>query len=258
MRFVVYPSDVSKREWQVVRTLLPHNKLGRPRIRNLRGVLNAILYLHHTGCQWRYLPKNYPKWELVYYYFSRWSRLKSWESIAHELHRNLRVKNLRSPLPRLGIVDAQSIKCTQGEERTYDGFKKVMGRKRNILVDALGIIIGCHVHAANIQERIGAKKILDSLSDPIHENLETIMGDKGYCGAFKDYAEYYHGMKMILPNYEPGNRSNLKPLRWIVERTFAWLGHYRRMNRDYEKKVIHSEAMLYISMLPILLHRLAA
>lgn len=258
MRLTTYPSDLSSREWQLIRSLLPHTGLGRPRGINLRGILNAVFYLHHTGCPWRYLPKGYPKWQTVYYYFSRWSRSGCWENICHELHVQLRTRSSRSPFPHLGIIDAQSIRAARGEERAYDGFKKVIGRKRNILVDALGIIIGCQVHAANKQENITGKKVLDQLPEAFEKNLEKIIADRGYRQALGEYAfHYHHGIKVETIDRKVTG-TNMKPMRWIVERTFAWLNHYRRMSRDYEQKIRHSESMLYISMLPILLHRITA
>ncbi len=258
MRFQVYPSDLTLEEWRVICAVLPAQKLGRPRHLSLRCILNAIFYLHHAGCPWRYLPKTYPKWQSVYYYFAKWSKEGAWEKICHALHGQFRILSRRSPFPHLGIMDAQSVRAAKGEERAYDGFKKVIGRKRNILVDALGIIIGCKVHAANRQENITGKKILDQLPEPFEKNLEKIIADKGYRKALAEYAYHYHHKIEVEVIDRKRSGTNMKPMRWIVERTFAWLNHYRRMSRDYAQKVRNSESMLYISMLPILLHRIAA
>ena len=255
MRTVSYPSDLTREEWEIIKPLLPWQRMGTPHKVDYRRVLNAILYLHHTGCPWRYLPKNYPRWATVYYYFSHWSKNGTWEKICHELHQGVRHKNLKSPLPHVGIIDSQSVRAARGEERAYDGFKKVIGRKRNILVDALGIIFGCKVHAANQQAQITGKKMLDDLPKPYEETLEKVIGDKAYQRAFLEHAEIYHGIKVQI-NDQKKTGTNMKPLRWVVERTFAWLNHYRRMSRDYECNARNSEAMLYISMLPILLHRI--
>ena len=179
-----------------------------------------------------------------------------WEKICHALHKIVRQKMNKSANPHLAVIDAQSVRCAKGEERAFDGFKKVMGRKRNILVDSLGILIGCKVHAADRQETVTGKKILDSLPEEYEKILEKIIADMGLRGAFVDYANYYHhGITVQINNWKVSG-TNMKPFRWVVERTFAWLNHYRRMSRDYEQKVKNSEAMLYISMLPILLHRL--
>lgn len=257
MRTTLYPSDLTDQQWELIKPLLPKTRHGRPRKVSLRRVINALLYLHHTGCQWAYLPKTYPRPGHVFYYFARWSKTRVWEKICHSLHSLLRVVSQRNPCPRLAIVDAQSVRSPRGEERAFDGFKRVMGRKRNILVDALGIIIGCKVHRADHQETMTAKNILDQLPIDIDQSLETIVADKGYRGALVQYAETYHGINVDIVDRKVEG-TNMRRKRWIVERTFAWLNHYRRMSRDYEHKVRNSESMLYISMLPILLHRLAA
>lgn len=257
MRLQIYPSDLSTEEWQLIRPLLPHSRVGKPRVKSLRGVVNAILYLHHTGCPWRYLPQTYPHWSRCYYYFQKWSKHHVWEGLCHCLHSIARQKIGRSKYPHLGIIDSQSVRAARGEERAYDGFKRVMGRKRNILVDVLGIIMGCRVHRADLQEQITGKKILDQLPEPYEKGLEKIIADKAYQRAFLEHAEVYHGIKVQI-NDQKKTGTNMKPQRWVVERTFAWLNHYRRMSRDYERKVENSESMLYLSMIPILLPRITA
>lgn len=258
MRFQIYPSDLSRLQWQLIQPLLPSSRAGRPRQDSLRGVVNAIFYLHHTGCPWRYLPKSFPHWSRCYYYFSRWSRSGAWERICHALHTMARERIGRNRYPHVGIIDAQSVRAARGEERAFDGFKKVMGRKRNILVDALGIIIGCKVHAADQQEQITGKELLDKLPAAYEKTLQKIIADKAYQRAFLEHADIYHHGIFVQINDQRKTGTNMKPLRWVVERTFSWLNHYRRMARDYELKVQNSQAMLYLSMLPILLHRITA
>lgn len=257
MLLVVYPSDLTDQQWECIKDLLPRATRGRPRTVSLRSVVNAILYLHHGGCPWRYLPKTYPKWKTVYGYFSRWSKQDFWKTLCRTLHECVRAWSGRSAKPHLVIIDSQSVRAPKGDERGYDGFKKVRGRKRNILVDALGILVSCKVTAANAADTKSGKELLDTLPQAILENVETILADKSYRGAMVDYAEYYYQKKVVIAQGGK-NGSNLKPMRWRVERTFAWLNHYRRMSRDYENRVRNSESMLYISMLPILLHRLTA
>lgn len=257
MRYQIYPSDLTNEQWQFIQPLLPFSRAGKPRQDSLRGVVNAIFYLHHTGCPWRYLPRSYPHWSRCYYYFSRWSRAGNWERICHALHALAREKIGRSSLPHLAIIDSQSVRAARGEERAFDGFKKVMGRKRNILVDALGIIFACKVHAADQQEQITGKKILDNLPKAYEENLEKIIADRAYQRAFLEHAEVYHQIPVEISDQKLTG-TKMKPFRWVVERTFAWLNHYRRMSRDYERKVRNSESMLYLSMLPILLRRITA
>lgn len=252
-----YPSDLTDRQWDIIKEVIPKTRRGRRRHHPLREVLNAILYLHRTGCQWRYLPHHFPKWKTIYYHFSRWAKEHVWERIEHLLHQKMRQSEKRSPLPHLAILDAQSVRAARGEQRNFDGFKKVMGRKRNILVDAFGIIIGCVVHAADRQETLTAKEVLNRLPEEFAKNLEKIVADQGYRGALLQYAETYFGIEILITSQRL-HGTNMKFKRWIVERTFAWLNHYRRMSRDYERKVINSEAMLYISMYPILLERIDA
>lgn len=202
------------------------------------------------------MPDHFPSWKTVYYHFSKWAKDGVWEKVEHLLHKKMRAQENRSELPHLGILDAQSMRAARGEERNFDGFKKVMGRKRNILVDAFGIILGCKVHAADRQETLTAKKIFDHLPEEYAKNLEKVVADQGYRGALLQYAETYFGIEVLITSQRL-HGTNMKFKRWIVERTFAWLNHFRRMSRDYEKKVLHSEAMLYISMYPILLERIA-
>lgn len=252
-----FPSDLTDRQWEIIKELFPRSRRGRPRRHSLRKVLNAVFYLHRTGCQWRYLPDHFPNWKTVYYHFTKWAREGLWERIEHRLHELMREKEHRSRLPHLAIMDAQSVRAARGEERNFDGFKRVMGRKRNILVDAFGIIIGCKVHAADRQETITGKKVLEHLPENFAQSLEKIVVDQGYRGALLQYAETYFGIEVLVTSQRL-HGTNMKFKRWIVERTFAWLNHFRRMSRDYERKVIYSEAMLYISMYPILLERLDA
>jgi putative transposase len=256
MRTVAYPSDLTIEQWKLIKPMLPKTRVGKPHVVNLKFIFNAILYLLHTGCQWRYLPKSFPNWNTVYYYFSKWCETGFWEMACRKLHKSVRVLCGKNCLPTCALIDSQSVRASNGESRAYDGFKKVRGRKRNIMTDTLGIVIGCKVHAANLPEAKTGKEILDKLPVAIKNNLQKIIADKGYRGALTDYAEYYHG-KQVLITDKSLIGTNLKPLRWIVERTFAWFNNYRRMSRDYERKVVNSESMIYLCMLHLLLRRLA-
>lgn len=256
-----YPSDLTDPQWKFIKTELPLARSGgRPRTTNIRAVVNAILYLHHAGCPWRYLPPNFPPWKTIYDYFRKWAQLGVWQKLVHGLHMYARLKVGRSSCPHLGIVDSSSVKAYRGEEIGVDGFKKIKGRKRHILVDVLGIILDCKVSSANTPDADGGIKILERLNKNFKESLETILGDSQYSARFWGEAIGIYKIKVETPEKtKPGHlraNSNLYPKRWIVERTFAWLSNYRRLVRDYERKVIHSESMLYIAMLPILLGRL--
>lgn len=258
MRTAYYPSDLTDRQWECIKGLLPRpTRRGRPRVISLRSIINAVLYLHHTGCPWRYLPKTYPKWTTVYRYFARWSTSGQWLKLTHELHKLVRQSCKRSELPHLAIIDSQSVKASKGEKRGTDGFKKLIGRRRHVLVDVLGIVLCCKVYEGNLSDADGGERILDHLPKDIDDSLETIVGDASYGGRFWAKAHVYHNIDVVITRRRgQSHKSNLIPKRWIVERTFAWFNNYRRLARDYELKTIHSEAFVYISMLPILLHRI--
>lgn len=258
MRKLTYPSDLSDEEWRLINGLIPKKpRVGRPRTVSMRAVIDGIFYVLHTGCPWRFLPHSYPHPEVCFYYFSKWSEQGVWAEICHALHKTVRIKSGKDMHARVGIVDSQSTKASQGEERGFDGFKRVTGRKRNIIVDGLGIILFCLVHAANVNDSVGGKELLKKLPTEVESHLEKVIADQGYRGRFKDEAEYYHGYKVELTN-QGLNGTNLKPKRWIVERTFAWFNNSRRLSRDYERKVRNSESMIYLSQIPILLRRICA
>jgi putative transposase len=261
----LYPSDLTDQQWELISNFLPAARSGgRPRTTNIRLIVNAVLYITRAGCAWRYLPKDYPPWKTVYDYFSKWK----WSGVWRKIHMNLaiqsRVAEGRSETPSTLIIDAQSAKAQYGEERGYDGFKKVRGRKREILVDTRGIIWGANVHAANIVEAKGGVKAVESYLPATPP--KRILGDSGYRAPFdgnvysiwRFWPEIIKGSKKLDKKTQGWTvtKSNLKPTRWIVERSFAWLNNYRRLSRDYEKTVSNSEVFLYISQIPILLNRL--
>ena len=258
----LYPSDLTDPQWKFINVELPLARPGgRPRTTNIRLVVNAILYLHHSGCPWRYLPHSFPPWKTVYHYFRAWARSGVWEKLIHYLHIFVRLKAGRSNFPHLGIIDSSSVKAYRGEEIGVDGFKKIKGRRRHILVDVLGIILGCKVCAGNTPDADGGIKILEHLKKDFENSLETILGDSQYSARFWGEAIGIYGINVETPPKTKHGKertiSNLYPKRWIVERTFAWFTNFRRLTRDYERKVLHSESMLYIAMLPILLGRLS-
>lgn len=267
MRYAHYPSDLTDQQWNFIKPELPlPRRGGRPRKTNTRRVINAILYLHHTGCPWRYLPKTYPPWKTVYDYFRKWSHAGAWIRIVHNLHAFVRIQIHKTPLPTLGIVDSQTVKAFRGEDIGKDGYKKIKGRRRHILVDALGIILGCKVRAGNISDPDGGIEILERLPSDIEHSLKKIIGDGQYSARFMANCVLLHHIDVEttrdLTNQRIGFLKNNgflgMPKRWIVERTFAWFNNYRRLARDYEGRVLHSESMLYIAMIPILLHRLTS
>lgn len=258
-----FPSNLTHQQWKFIEPMLPKARTGgRPRSTNLRLVVDAIFYVSRTGCQWRYLPKCFPPWQTVYDYFRKWSHSGDWLKLSHELHIFSRLQAGRAKLPRLGIVDSQTVKAYYGEQIGVNGFKNIKGRKRHIIVDTQGVILGCKVGAANIHDSDGGEAALYQLPDDTHDSVETILGDSQYSARFWARAHVNHGIHVETPPKtrpgKPRELNNLFPKRWIVERTFAWLNNYRRLSKDYERRVLHSESMLYIAMLPILLERLCA
>jgi len=265
----LYPSDLTDQQWEIIKELIPPARAGgRRRTTDVRHIINAVLYLTRTGCAWRYLPKDYPHWKTVYHYFSRWRDYGIWRKIHLHLAKQARTYLQRSQLPSTIIIDSQSVRAQYGEERGWDGFKKVRGRKREILVDTVGILWGSKVHAANQGENRRAFEAI--VNAPEELAPQRLLGDNGYSrvpftqsvldkwGIFPDIVR---GTKPTLKDEKSRpvkvvGQSNLKPQRWIVERSFAWFNNYRRLSRDYERKTANSEVFLFISQVPILLNKL--
>jgi putative transposase len=240
----------------------------------VREVINAIFYLNRSGCAWRYLPKGFPKWRTVYEYFKTWSELGLWEELCARLARQARVKAGRTETPSVVIVDSQSSKAHFGEERGYDGYKKVRGRKRHIMVDTLGILHGVKVSAANVGDsRDGAEVIIRKKNLLNEKGLAAVYADGGYRSPFdleifrhfKTWPTIVKGAVTTIKSpraKDQGSKrkvitgSNLAPQRWVVERTIAWFNHYRRLARDFERKTSISEGMIYLAMTQMLLKRL--
>lgn len=270
-----YPSDLTEPEWELIKDFLPAPRRGgRPRKINLRSVLSAIFYLNRCGCSWRHLPHDFPNWRTVYEYFRRWEITGVWEQILAALAREARVLAGRDPLPSAYIIDSQSTRAHFGQERGWDGYKKVRGRKRHILVDILGTIIATKVTAADqADQKPGVEMILKKENFIKQRGMSAIFADGGYrayfeaqiFALFRIWPTILKAKKDKVKSDDPAYKgakvnvvtnSNLGPKRWIVERTFAWLNHYRRLARDYEKLITHSEAMIQVAMIQILLKRL--
>jgi putative transposase len=261
----VYPSDLTDEQWNAIKELIPNARRGgRPRTTSIRKIINAVFYINRTGCAWRYLPINFPVWQTVYDYYRKWMRLGIWRKIHDALRTRLRKS------PSTLIIDSQSIKAAKGEDRGYDGFKGIRGRKRQILVDTLGMIHAIKVHSAGYGDMILGHLTFDDLLT--RKNLKQIYADKGYRKTFVENTEREFGFKPNIPKvrktsgqgkrkkvkYKRANRKlrNDTPKRWIVERTFAWFSHYRRLSKDYERSTNSSSTMIYLSMTQLILRRL--
>jgi putative transposase len=214
---------------------------------DLRAVVNAILYVLRTGCQWAYLPHAYPNFNSVYYHYHKWCWDETWEAVNTVL---------REAQPSLAIVDSQSVKTTEvGGEHGFDGGKKVNGRKRHILVDTLGNLLKVIAHAANVGEREGAKRLLETLPEPLWDRLEKILADGGYDGPdFQAWVKDAFEVDVEISLRPTGKKGFvLLPRRWVVERSFAHLGRSRRLSKDYEKLNENSEGMVYLASIQRLL-----
>jgi len=215
-----------------------------------RRIINAILYLVRTGCQWRNLPLHFPKWKTVYNVFWHWRNEGIWQQIHDALCRLVRKIKGKEPTPSVGIIDSQTAKTTEnGGIRGYDAAKKINGRKRHIIVDTLGLIMALVIHSADIQDQDGAKLAFQALGDRF-EQLKVIFGDSAYkrCG-LPDWLLLMFGwvlQTVLRPVAVKG--FVVLPKRWIVERTFAWIGWHRRTSKDYERNTESSKAIIYIAM----------
>lgn len=253
-----YPTNLSDEQWQLLSPMLPPPFLvGRKREVDLREVMNAILYLLRSGCAWRYVPHDFPQWTTVYYYFSRWRDMDWFAKLNAELRSEVRHAAGRDQNPSAAIIDSQSVKTTeQGGAKGYDAGKKVNGRKRHILVDTIGLLIVVKVLAANIQDRDGAKRLLEEVKERM-PRLYLIWADGGYRGKIIRWvATTCLWLIQVVKRNDDVKGWAVLPRRWVVERTFAWLSRNRRLSKDYERKCESSEAWVYAAMIHLMVKRL--
>jgi putative transposase len=244
-----YPSDLNDVERLILEPLIPPAKTGgRIRRVNMREIVDAIFYVLRSGCAWRMLPHDFPPWQTVYGYFSNWRDEGDWEAMNDALREAVRQEEGRETEPSAAIIDSQSVKTTE-----------VKGRKRHIMVDVMGLLLVVVVHKASVQERAGAKLLLLRAVQKGFKRLELIWADGGYRGQpMIDWVWQLAGWVFeVIKRTEEATGFVVLPRRWVVERTIAWLGRYRRLSKDYEQLPETSEAMIYAAMVHIMLRRLA-
>lgn len=255
-----YASDMTDGEWALVEPFMPkRRRLGRPRKTELRAVVDAILYLASSGVQWRALPKDFPPVSTVRGYFYCWARDGTWLRINHALVMASRERDGRQASPTAGGIDSQSVKTTEsGGPRGFDAGKKIKGRKRHIVTDTQGHLVGLQVHPADIQDRDGAVAVLASIRR-LYPWLRHIFADGGYAGdkLKAALAELGHWTIEIVRRCDTAKGFEVLPRRWVVERTFAWLNRCRRLAKDFEASIESAVAWTFIAHIRLLTRRLA-
>jgi putative transposase len=259
MRTQSYPSDITDEQWALIQPHLPVYPGGRPRTTNLRDIVDAIFYLLRTGCQWRYLPKDFPPKSTVWRYFDEWRHNGTFEVIHDLLRRKVRAAEKPYSPRTSASVDSQSVDTTSGgEQRGRDNAKNVDGRKRHIVVDSMGLLLAVLVTAANVDDAKAAAELFTRLEGQPMGRVERMYADSKYHNfALYEWVETNARWDLEIVRRPKDAQGWVRlPIRWTVERTFAWLGKCRRLTKDRERSVLSSEAFVRLAMIHLMLNRL--
>ncbi|MFJ4696134.1 IS5 family transposase [Streptomyces sp. NPDC088766] len=262
-----YPSDLSDARWELIEPVLAAWRFerrgraldfGRPPEHDLRDIMDAILYVDRTGVQWRYLPHDFPHWNTVYGYFARWQQEGVFAQLNGLLRQLLRQKEGREAEPSACVIDAQSVKTSTSvlaSGQGIDAGKKIVGRKRSIATDTIGLLLAVLVTAASVQDSVAGTQLLDQVAAE-HPRIRKVWLDGGYRQHLVEHAAGL-GIDMEITQREPGTRGFTPiPKRWVIERTYGWLMLHRRLARDYETRPARSEAMIHVAMTDLMARRL--